>query len=456
MRRRFLILFFALSSIIFLGSAINSSYKYSKNTLSSSSQGLIYGDSFITKELHFNKGVVLPLYSKKLTVSLIHNNLLFHDQELLTLTSSGDISYKISNSKSIIYPKVYFFIFLLVFFIFFLRKRYFFFLGLTLLLIIYALLISNVTYPDPKVSNKSELLPIEKMLDSFTLANDDKLFNQDAGCHGELHNLGAFYYRAGFSLDEMIKPGNSNICAGGFIHGALEEAGKISSNFDELLVVVESGCLAFDKKYHDPLWLDNCLHSSGHSFFYFENGVLATSMEDCDSFTLDKVKYACQKGVFMSFSNALHSKERVELLNRNNLSSQDGVKACDGFDDDIFCQELIYSYLTKGDIGALGLYLNNCKMLKHASECEFGIGIIAFQNYIFKGKNDFNLFKAVCDLKINCLEGMLHADALDKRFHGDTINNIICTKYLEIKNSACLNIYKNAYEFEPPHVVINS
>jgi hypothetical protein len=456
MWKRILIFLFVFFTFFSLGLAINSSYDYSKNTLSSSSIGVIYGDSFITTEQSFNKGVVLPLYSNNLKVSLIHDNFFFHDQELLNLTSSGAISYKITGSKSIIYPKVYFFVALLSFFIFFLRKRYLTFLGVTSLLIIFSLLVSNVTYPNPEILDKSGLMAMDKLLDSFTLANEDKLFNQEAGCHGELHKLGASYFRVGYSIEEMIKPDNSNICAGGFIHGALEEAGKISSKFEELLVIVEGGCLAFDKKYHDALWLDNCLHSAGHSFFYFENGVLVSAMEDCDSFTMDKVRYACRKGVFMSFSNALHSKERVELLYRNNLSPEDGVRACDGFEDDIFCQELIYSYLINGDMGKLGLYLNDCKMLKHVSECEFGIGITAFQNYIFKGEKDFNLFKASCDGKINCLEGLLHADALNIRFKGDAINESICAGYLEIKKSVCLNIYKNAFEFEPPHIVINS
>jgi hypothetical protein len=189
MWKRILILFFILLTIFSFGSAINTSYDYSKNTVSSSSKGVIYGDSFIIKEQSFNKGLVLPLYSKNLTVSLIHDNFFFHDQELLTLTSSGAISYKITGSKSIIYPKVYFFIVLLGFFIFFLRIRYLAFLGLTSLLIIFALLVSNVTYPNPEVLDKSELLTMEKLLDSFTLANEDKLFNQDAGCHGELHKL---------------------------------------------------------------------------------------------------------------------------------------------------------------------------------------------------------------------------------------------------------------------------
>lgn len=456
MWKRIIILFSIFLTIFSLGLAINSSYDYSKNTLSSSSKGVIYGDSFITKEQSFNKGLVLPLYSKNLTVSLIHDNFFFHDQELLTLTSSGAISYKITGAKSIIYPKVYFFIVLLVFFIFLLRKRYLTFLGLTSFSIIFALLVSNVTYPNPEILDKSELLTMEKLLDSFTLANEDKLFNQEAGCHGELHKLGASYFRAGYSIEEMIKPENSNICAGGFIHGALEEAGKVSSKFEELLVIVEGGCLAFDEKYHDALWLDNCLHSSGHSFFYFENGVLASAIKDCDSLTMDKVIYACRKGVFMSFSNALHSKERVQLLNRNNLSPENGVRTCDGFEDDIFCQELIYSYLTNGDMGKLGLFLKDCKTLKHASECEFGIGITTFQNYIFNGKKDFKLFKAACDGKINCLEGMLHANALTIRFKGEAIDESICAGYLEIKNSVCLNIYMNAYEFEPPHIVINS
>ncbi len=456
MRRRILILFFGIVTIFCFGLAVSSSFEYSKNTLTSSSKGFIYGDSFIIKEQVFDQGVVLPLYSINLRVSLIHNNLFFHDQEVLTLTSAGAISYEITGSKSIIYPKIYFFIVLFVFFIFFLRKRYLLFLGLTSLLVIYTLLASNVIYPEPKTSSKSELISLEKLLESFTLANEDKLFNQDGGCHGELHKLGASYFRAGFSLSEMINAEKSNICAGGFIHGALEEAGKVSTKFDDLLEIVEGGCLAFDKKYHDPLWLDNCLHSSGHSFFYFENGVLASAMDDCDSFTLGKVIYACQKGVFMSFSNALHSKERVELLNRNNLLPQDGVNVCDGFEADIFCQELIYSYLTNGDLDKLGSRLNDCRMLKHASECEFGIGIIAFQNYIFKGYKDFELFKAVCNGKINCLEGMLHADALGKRFNGDAISETICARYYEIKNSVCLSIYKNAYGFEPPHVFTNS
>ena len=456
MRRRVLITFFALLTIFSLGSAINSSYEYSKNTLFSSSQGIIYGDSFIINEQTFNKGLVLPLYSKNLTVSLVHDNLFFHDQELLTLTSSGAISYKINNSKSVIYPKLIFFIVLFGFFTLYLRKKYLVSLGLTSLLIIFALLVSNVTYPNPEITKKSELMAMEKLLDSFTLANEDKLFNQDDGCHGELHKLGASYFRAGFSLSEMINTEKSNICAGGFIHGALEEAGKVSTKFDELLEIIEGGCLAFDKKYHDPLWLDNCLHSSGHSFFYFENGVLASAMSDCDSFTTEKVIYACQKGVFMSFANTLHSSERVELLNRNNLPSEEGIDACDKFEADIFCQELIYSYLTNGDMGKLGLYLDDCKMLKHASECEFGIGIIAFQNHFFNGYEDLDSFKGVCNGRINCLEGMLHAEALAKRFNGDAISESICRRYPEIKNSVCLDIYSNAYEFGPPHIVVNS
>jgi len=441
-------------SVFLLASLVGAGYSYENNILRSKGLGSIASESFEFKKVEFGNGKALPLGSDKLLVKISYNNIFFHQHQEFNFTQEGSISYQLIGEKRVIYPNMGFYF--AIFFIFLItnfRHRYFFFLILLVSSLILTLFMVSIESKPFPLFEKSSLTKIPKLLSSYAQANKEKDFNLMEGCHGELHKLGAKYYKYGYTLDEIIADSNATICAGGFIHGATEEAGRSVESIIELENIIDKVCLGVDKKLHDPLWLDNCLHSAGHSFFYFENGVLLSAINDCKYFTDPKVRYACSKGAFMSFANTLYSKEGDMELKRNNLIKEDGIALCDKFTESIFCEELIYNYLSSGDMSRLGGHLTACKDLEHADECRFGIGVVAYQSYRYAGEKNSLEYLSACKENLFCYEGFLHAEALDFRFKGKEIDDGICRVTPSISMENCRVIYRNAYNFDPPVLV---
>ena len=155
----------------------------------------------------------------------------------------------------------------------------------------------------------------------------------------------------------------------------------------------------------------------------------------------------------MSFNNIYYSKERDELVKRNNLGRESVITLCDSFSNPIFCQELVYDYLVSGKKELIGKYLRKCDLQMHTRECEFGIGILTFQNYIFANYNDSLFYKSSCNDNTYCLEGFIHAASLDLRFKNKPLDSNICNLTSNLDKSTCDIIIENAYRFEPPVIV---
>ena len=426
------------------------------NTLKSKGSITIYGDGFLDKPNVKGGLTTIPLGNLSLLISIKSDNIFFHSGRELNLEHDGLISYKLTKEKVIFYPNFSLGIFfILLLFVIKGRKKYFIFFGLSLMLIIYNLAASSMVTKPPAPLLKSQLPSIDSVLTSFIAKTNGKYFNQTKYCHGDLHKLGAKYIKYGFTMAEIIAEPKVTFCAGGFVHGAIEQDGRVAHTLKEVVSFVNTGCLEVDKKYHDPMWLDNCLHASGHSFYYFENGHLLPSLKDCAIFKAYKVQYACQKGAFMGFLYVYQSKEKSVAMARNNFGNIDMISLCDSLDNPIFCQELIYDNIIKGDMKNLRGYLLCCDKLTHKKECQYGIGIIAYQNYVFDEFKNLNNYRNVCLGAESCYEGFLHAAALDLRFRGKAIDNNICLLTPILKPIICQRIYKNAYNFDPPFILEN-
>jgi len=117
-------------------------------------------------------------------------------------------------------------------------------------------------------------------------------------CHGLAHDLGHHAYELwGFSAsinlsDPDRKDGSvQEFCAGGYVHGVLEET---SLHMPDFLAHPETLCADGPNR-------SSCLHGLGHAFMYDNGRNVERSLEACRNLPGRGNSYPCFEGVWMEF-----------------------------------------------------------------------------------------------------------------------------------------------------------
>lgn len=126
----------------------------------------------------------------------------------------------------------------------------------------------------------------------------DRSFPQ---CHNEGHELGMVVYERVGELVEAINLCDHH-CTGGCMHGVVLEAFSQNS-FEELTADLDAFCKrgAMANRYKPG----NCAHSLGHALMMASGRDLAQSLNGCNLFELDAMRYYCATGAYMEYFNTI-------------------------------------------------------------------------------------------------------------------------------------------------------
>ena len=245
--------------------------------------------------------------------------------------------------------------------------------------------------PPGQIADMDRLLKILDPKDSksifkiIDIIGRDKNFNLN--CHEVAHDIGHKAYELyGFSnsvnfTDESRIGHDSvqDICAGGYIHGVLEEAFVSDEGF---VKNINNACNDVNNKIKD-----SCRHGVGHALMYVYNRDYRRSMLGCANFETKNGKSRCYEGVWMELFWGVSIASSTVL----EFDTEYPMQICKDTNQDAKASCFLYSsfgYLRKHKrdyIGVIKLCVDSNLKEDDTNFCVKGVGIT--MNSHFKGQS---------------------------------------------------------------------
>jgi len=265
-------------------------------------------------------------------------------------------------------------------------------------------------------------------------------------CHTVAHDLGKVIYAKLRDIGASLRV-CSNRCYSGCMHGvmmeviALQKEGKDEHiNFEALEPVMKELCFENEEmKVYGP---GECAHGIGHAIMFLSSYDIETTLETCNKFQDQHMKYFCADGAYMEYVGARDQGDAI---------TKSLFYPCDQFKYPAPCMRskmgnvVIRFYLSNKGISDI---MNECEKLegKYRVACFHGLGN-SHSKIIALNKLNINQIcsSEIKKEKIACIEGALHFMG---KYYADKVERVCEDVDEDMKELCLLAGTQKLYSFE--------
>ena len=259
---------------------------------------------------------------------------------------------------------------------------------------------NNIEIPDISKTSKEQIVTRDKLIAMLDKNDSDTVYkvvdaiqaddNISTNCHDMAHDIGHMAYKMyGFAgainfskSDPTVHRSVQDICAGGYIHGVLEEAALYKPDFR-----TDPGAMCTDVNISTT---DNCYHGVGHAIMYTYNRDIKPSLESCRTTGYIAHHTRCFEGVWMELFWGRPTATSSDILG---FDLKQPLATCIATDNDAKPACFLYSVLgylrshKANYVGAIDLCTKNKLNDSDMHFCLKGVGIMMVRN-IRENKTD--------------------------------------------------------------------